>query len=225
MFFPLSKSFVGWSMKVLVAEDDPVALCLVQRILERDYEVVIARDGQEAWEALCQKDRPRLAVLDWQMPGMHGTDICRRIRQLPETDPMYVLLLTATRMSPADLLAGFEAGADDFLTKPCNAEELRARVAVGRRVLQLQQTLAERVLELEEALASVRKLQGLLPICSWCKRIRNDRNYWEQVEIYLIQHSEATFTHGICPECYEKMQEEAKAARTQRSTTEAHSRK
>ena len=171
-------------MKVLVAEDDPVVLHLLERLLAVEYEVVTARDGAEAWEALRRDDGPRLAVLDWQMPGMQGTDICRKARQLPDT-PMYLLLITATRKSGADVLAGFDAGADDYITKPFDADELRARIAVGRRVLQLQQALAEHVAELQEALACVRRLEGLLPICSWCKRIRNDQNYWEQLETYL----------------------------------------
>jgi len=198
-------------MKVLVAEDDPLVLHLLERLLAVEYEVVAVRDGKQAWKILCQKDGPRLAVLDWQMPGMHGTEICRKARQLPDT-PMYLLLLTATFKSSADLLAGFDAGADDYITKPFDAAELRARVAVGRRVLQLQQSLAEHVAELQEALLSVRKLEGLLPICSWCKRVRNDQNYWEQLEQYLSEHMGATVTHGICPECCEKWRAEGKLA-------------
>ena len=198
-------------MKVLVAEDDPLVLHLLERLLATEYEVVTARDGGQAWEILRQKDGPRLAVLDWQMPGMHGNEICRKARQLPDT-PMYLLLLTATRKSSADVLAGFDAGADDYITKPFDAAELRARVAVGRRLLQLQQSLAERVAELQEALLSVRKLEGLLPICSWCKRVRNDKNYWEQLEEYLSEHMGANITHGICPECCAKWRAEGNLA-------------
>jgi sigma-B regulation protein RsbU (phosphoserine phosphatase) len=196
-------------MKVLVAEDDPLVLHLLERLLAVEYEVATARDGVAAWKILRQQDGPRLAVLDWQMPGMDGTEICRKARQLPDT-PMYLLLLTATRKSSADVVAGFDAGADDYITKPFDAAELRARVAVGRRVLQLQQTLEEHVAELQEALLSVHKLEGLLPICSWCKRVRNDQNYWEQLEQYLSDHMGANITHGICPECCEKWRAEGK---------------
>lgn len=202
-------------MKLLIAEDDPVTRCLLQRLLERDYEVVLAADGQEAWNILCQSDGPRLAVLDWQMPGLEGVDICQRARQAPQGGPMYLLLLTATRKTTSDAVLGFDAGADDYLTKPFDAEELRARVGVGRRVLQLQMTLAERVAELEEALTRVRTLQGLLPICAWCKRIRNDRDYWVEVESYLSEHAEVTFTHAICPECTAQQRAEAEAAAAQ----------
>ncbi|MBZ5512061.1 MAG: response regulator transcription factor [Acidobacteriia bacterium] len=198
-------------MKVLVAEDDPLVLHLLERLLATEYEVVSARDGKQAWKILCQIDGPRLAVLDWQMPGMHGNEICRKARQLPDT-PMYLLLVTATRKSSADVLSGFDAGADDYIAKPFDAEELRARVAVGRRVLQLQQSLTERVAELQEALLSVHKLEGLLPICAWCKRVRNDQNYWEQLEQYLSEHMGANITHGICPECCAKWRAEGKLA-------------
>jgi hypothetical protein len=90
------------------------------------------------------------------------------------------------------------------VTKPFNREELRARVQGGARVVELQRSLAERVEELEQALARVKQLQGLLPICSYCKKIRDDRNYWQQVEAYIGEHSEAVFSHGICPDCFDK---------------------
>jgi DNA-binding response OmpR family regulator len=135
------------------------------------------------------------------MPGMDGIEICRQIRQRPQSHPKYLILLTARR-GQEDKIQGLKSGADDYITKPFNREELHARVQVGIRVLELQGALAQRVRELEEALSSVKTLQGLLPICSYCKKIRNDRNYWQQVEGYISDHSEAQFSHGICPECY-----------------------
>jgi sigma-B regulation protein RsbU (phosphoserine phosphatase) len=202
-------------MKLLIAEDDPATRSLLERILEPDYEVVLARDGQQAWAALCESDGPRLAVLDWQMPGLEGVAICQRARLLSPQAPMYLLLLTATRKATADALLGFDAGADDYLTKPFDSEELRARVGVGRRVLQLQVNLAERVAELEQALTRVHTLQGLLPICAWCKRIRDDRDYWVEVESYLSAHAEVTFTHAVCPQCAAQQHAEAEAAAAQ----------
>ena len=201
-------------MKILVADDDPMVLHLLKRVLGKDYDVVTADDGKRAWALLSSDSGPRLAVLNWQMPGMTGLEICRRARIL--RGPLFHLLVLTASDQAKDVHAGFQAGADDYVTKPCDVEELKARLGVGRRVLQLQQALAERVEELEAALASVRQLQGLLPICSWCKRIRNDDDYWEQVETYVSQHSEARFTHGICPECYKRMHGEAKAARAAR---------
>ena len=189
-------------MKILLAEDDPMYAVLLQRLLKGEYEVWLARDGVEAWEALRAENPPQLAVLDWLMPRMDGIEVCRRVRHQPEMASTYMILLTS-RDHIKDILAGFEAGADDYLVKPCDPEELRARVRVGRRVVELQSALETHVAQLQQALASVRQLQGLLPICSYCKRIRNDDNYWEQLETYVSEHSEASFSHSICPNCYQ----------------------
>ncbi|MGO8792158.1 MAG: response regulator [Terriglobia bacterium] len=189
-------------MRILVAEDQSVSRHILAANLRKwGYDVTAVEDGTRAWEALQANPAPQLAILDWLMPGLDGIEICRRIRNSPRTSPIYLVLLTARR-GQEDKIHGLQAGADDYITKPFNREELRARVQVGIRVLELQGALAERVRELEEALSRVKTLQGLLPICSYCKKIRNDRNYWQQVEGYISDHSEAQFSHGICPECY-----------------------
>ena len=117
-----------------------------------------------------------------------------------------MLLTSRTRMQ--DVVAGLKAGADDYLTKPVDREELEARLSVATRVVQLQQRLADRVNELEEAISRVRQLQGLLPICAYCKRIRDDQNYWNQVESYIAEHLDVRFSHGICPSCLETVLKE-----------------
>jgi len=167
------------------------------------YVTVVAGNGAEAWTLLQDEDAPRLAILDWMMPGMDGPEVCRRARAAPRTPPPYIILLT-TRDSRADVVAGLDAGADDYMAKPFDREELRARVGVGVRIVELQQSLADRLRDLEDALARVKQLQGLLPICSYCKKIRDDGNYWNQVETYISAHSGAQFSHGICPDCFEK---------------------
>lgn len=190
--------------RVLVADDDAVSRTVVAAMLKKNgFMVQFAYDGEQAWGALQDADPPSLVVLDWMMPGLDGPEVCRRVRALDSRTPPYIVLLTS-RDASADIVEGLRAGADDYVTKPPNEEELLARVNVGARVLALQQTLADRVQRLEEALANVKQLQGLLPICSYCKRIRDDQNYWQQVESYISVHSGVQFSHSYCPDCFNR---------------------
>ncbi|MBI3405785.1 MAG: response regulator transcription factor [Acidobacteria bacterium] len=191
-------------MRILIAEDDSVS----RRILEANlnnwgHEAISARDGNEAWDVLCEPTAPQVAILDWMMPGKDGLEVCRLARQLETPTPAYIILLTAKDRSE-DIVSGLNAGANDYVKKPYDRDELRARLNVGIRVIELQNNLAIRVLELEDALSRLKTVHGLLPICSYCKRIRNDDNYWEQVESYLSDHSELQFTHSFCPDCFDK---------------------
>jgi phosphoserine phosphatase RsbU/P len=199
-------------IRVVIADDDQVTAEILARTLRRwNYEPVVTSDGASAWNALRNDTTPTLAILDWMMPELDGPEICRRVRQeLPRAN-MYMILVTA-RETRGDVIAGLDAGADDYVIKPFDADELRARVAVGVRVLSLQEGLAERVAERQTALASVKQLSGLLPICSYCKRIRGDDQYWQQVEGYIASHSDAQFSHGICPTCYKTLSDELDAA-------------
>jgi len=189
-------------MKVLIAEDDRATGELLAGTFRRwEYHTTLVPDGTQAWTHLAQTAAPTLAVLDWMMPGIDGPDICRRVRSDLPLANMYLMLVTA-REKRSDMIAGLEAGADDYIVKPFNVEELRARVAVAARVVALQEKLTEQVAALQAALSSVKQLRGLLPICSYCKRIRGDDSYWQQVEGYIAKHSGAQFSHGICPTCY-----------------------
>ena len=192
-------------LRVLIAEDDPsTRRTLESMLISHGYDIVSTCDGREAWQKLQSGDPTGLVVLDLMMPNMDGLEVCRRIRRSPHLQSIYIILLTA-KGRREDILAGFSAGADDYISKPFDREELRARIAVGARIVELQMDLARRVKELEDALSEVGRLQGLLPICSYCKRIRDDKNYWKQVEEYITERSEAQFTHGICPDCYERV--------------------
>lgn len=192
-------------MKVLIAEDDPVSRRLLQAALVKwGYEVTVTGNGREAWGALQEPDAPSLLVLDWLMPEMDGVEVCREARKSEALKSSYIILLTS-RGSKEDIVQGLEAGADDYVTKPFDHGELRARVQVGSRVVQLQSALADRVEELEVAMANVKQLQGLLPICCYCKKIRDDGNYWHRVESYITGHANVRFSHGICPDCSEKL--------------------
>ena len=195
-------------MKILIAEDESVSRRMLEATVSKwGYEVSLACDGNEAWAQLQQPASPPLLILDWQMPGIDGIDLCRRIRERKELSSLYVILLTS-RDTKKDLVHGLEAGADDYVTKPFDPEELRARLHVGTRVIGLQHALAERVEELEAALYREKQLRGLLPICCYCKKIRDDSNYWHQVETYMAQHAQVQFSHSVCPECTEKFKKD-----------------
>jgi diguanylate cyclase (GGDEF)-like protein len=148
-------------LKLLVAEDNPVFQSMLRSMLTRwGYDVIMAHDGLEAWELLESRNPPRLAVLDWMMPGIDGVEICRRLRAAPREPYIYVVLLTA-RTGASDLVDGMDAGADDYLTKPIKSHELRVRLRAGRRILELQ----EQLLKAGEALrvrATYDELTGLL---------------------------------------------------------------
>jgi sigma-B regulation protein RsbU (phosphoserine phosphatase) len=193
----------GDHMRALIADDDRVTAAAISASVSAwGFEVTVVHDGNAAWKCLSENPPPSLAIIDWEMPGLDGPELCRRLRADSARAHLYLLLLTA-RSSPTDVVAGLEAGADDYLVKPVNLSELRARLHVGVRVVSLQERLATKVAELQATLDKVRQLRGLLPICSYCKRIRNDQNYWERVEVYVTEHTDAKFTHGICPTCLE----------------------
>jgi DNA-binding response OmpR family regulator len=187
--------------RVLVADDNTIDRRLTRRLLEvNGFDVVDVSNGVEAWQVMLSGDRPPIAVLDWNMPGFDGIELCRRVRTWEAVRGMYVILLTG-RSGRDDLVQGLDAGADDYIQKPVTAAELIARVRVGLRVTTLQAGLAAHIRELEEASSRIRQLQGLIPMCCVCKRIRNDEDYWQQLESYLTQHSGVTVTHGYCPQC------------------------
>jgi DNA-binding response OmpR family regulator len=190
-------------MRVLIADDDPVGLRGLHGLMRSwGYDVQIAGDGTAALTALAAVDAPRLALIDWEMPGVQGPEVCRRVRDWHAADSPYLILLTA-RSSRSDMIAGLDAGADDYLVKPFDPGELRARVHAGARIVELQSGLAEKVTQLESALSKVRRLTGLLPICAYCKAIRDDSDYWHRVEEYVSEHADVQFSHGICPNCLE----------------------
>jgi DNA-binding response OmpR family regulator len=189
--------------RILLADDDKVTLNVLNDVLTRaGYDVLTATDGDQAWKKLQESDA-QVAILDWLMPGIEGVEICRRAQDDPKMANRYFILLTG-KSATEDLVAGLQAGASDYLRKPFEEPELLARVEVGVRFMELQRKLAERVQELERALKQVHRLEGLLPICSYCKRIRNEQDYWERVDNYISQHANVRFSHNICPECYEK---------------------
>jgi DNA-binding response OmpR family regulator len=191
-------------VRILIAEDDETSRIILESLLEQwGHEVVTTVDGDEAWKVLSQADTPRLAILDWMMPGLSGPELCGRLRERKEDAAVYTILLTAMGESE-NIVSGLQAGADDYMTKPFENDELQARIAVAERILNLQQALQARVDELKHALEHVKTLQGILPICMHCHKIRQDEQSWQKLEDYLQAHSTAEFSHSLCDECLEK---------------------
>jgi phosphoserine phosphatase RsbU/P len=192
-------------MRILIAEDDFSSRTILSGVLKMEgHEVIPTVNGSEAWDALQQPDAPRLAILDWMMPEMDGLEVLRRVRALQSGQPPYIIMLTA-KGEKADIIAGLDAGADDYLAKPFDSGELRARVEVGRRLVEMQDALIAKIEELHQALDQIKTLRGIVPICASCKNIRDDKGYWNQVEVYVRDHTEAEFTHSLCPLCIKKL--------------------
>ncbi len=191
-------------MRILIAEDEKVTRMRLEKTLSGwGFEVETVADGQAAWDRLCSDDPPRLCIIDWLMPAMEGPELCRRVREKFPEEYFYLIILSA-QQGVDNLIEGLSAGADDYVTKPFIGRELRSRIDVGVRVIGLERMLANKVHQLETALEDVKQLRGLLPICSYCNKIRNDEDYWEQVDSYITRHSDIEFSHSICPSCYEK---------------------
>lgn len=191
-------------MKILIADDNDITRIKLEGILSSwNYDVVLAKNGDEAWEQLHSADSAELALLDWNMPGRNGVEICRGMRDEANSNPPYKILLTS-KDDKKDIIEGLKAGADDYISKPFDIDILKVRIEVGQRVFNLQSNLAKRIEELQKAVQHIERLQGIIPICMYCKKIRNDQESWEQLEQYISQHSNALFSHGICPDCFQR---------------------
>jgi sigma-B regulation protein RsbU (phosphoserine phosphatase) len=151
-------------VKLLIAEDDLFFQKMLQRVLTPDHELEIVHDGNEAWAMLQRPDAPRLAILDWVMPGLTGPQVCRKVRACAALSPMYLIILTA-RNSEADIVSGLRAGADDYITKPPIPAELRARVRVGERILELQAAVEEQAVLANQASGRENHLRASLAGC------------------------------------------------------------
>lgn len=177
-------------MKILIAEDDPVSSRVLEVTLQHyGHEVVTAATGDEAWQRF-DLEPVRVIVSDWMMPGMDGLELCRRVREREKTDYTYFILLTAINTGRENLRRAMEAGIDDFLTKPLDREAILMRLNVAQRILDFT--------------TQIRQLKELIPICMYCKRVRDDSDYWQQVETYIHDCTGSNFSHGICPPCYEE---------------------
>lgn len=191
-------------LRVLIADPNPRSAAAIEAVCRSNGYQIIARPGDGApMNAVASSISPVIAFVDSSLAEEGGPFSLERLRQASKSEINPYVILIAPHASPGGLAADLPPEADDCVARPVDPRELRARLRVAHRLLRLETALTERVLELENALGRVKNLQGLLPMCSYCKRIRNGRNYWQQVESYIAEHSNAEFTHGVCPHCYE----------------------
>jgi phosphoserine phosphatase RsbU/P len=176
-------------MKILIAEDDTVSrVGLAATLKKLGHDVVATEHGRQTWDTFRRENFPIL-ISDWMMPGVDGLELCRMIRAENRARYTYVILLTVLG-GKGSFLEGMRAGADDFITKPFDEDELAARLHVAERIVNLQREF--------------KQLQGLLPICSYCKRIRDEQNRWHHIEDYIASHTDASFSHGVCRDCFDE---------------------
>jgi sigma-B regulation protein RsbU (phosphoserine phosphatase) len=208
------------------------------------YETLSASHGLEGWN-VWEHEKPRIVITDWLMPGIDGIELCKKIRKAEKGQYTYIIMLTIKK-GIQSVIDGIDAGADDFISKPFQKEELAARIKAGERILGIEgklikalsdltveieerkrteeelakqrdylvrtiyelrkakETKKELISKLRDALSAVDRLSGLLPICSHCKKIRDDKGYWKNLEEYVAHHSGARFSHSVCPKCMEE---------------------
>lgn len=177
-------------MKILAVEDDPSAAMVIESVLRYlGHEVILATTADDAF-ARVKAEPIRIVVSDWLLGRADGLDLCRRIRQTSR-DYVYFILLTQREASDENEQLAMVAGVDDFLTKPVVPRELRMRLHVAQRILEYTQ--------------QVQQLESFLPVCSYCNKVRDDRDFWQQIEEYIRKRTGTRFSHGVCPDCYQKI--------------------
>lgn len=198
--------------RILVTDDSPDVLLLTRMVLEDEgHEVLESSTGKECLESV-RNHRPDIVLLDVMLPDMTGIDVCRQIKADPTLSDTFVILVSGVRVSPDYQADGLNVGADGYLVKPITNRELVARVQSMIRIKGAEDALRQKekeqerlILQLQDALLEIKTLKGFIPICASCKQIRDDAGYWNQLEAYISKHTEAVFTHSICPQCADKL--------------------
>ena len=190
-------------MKILIAEDDDEQSFMLEKFLGgAGHEVTVTGGGSDAFTRFKSADFT-VVITDWNMPGMNGPQLCTAIRALARTSYTFIILMTAMQ-EKAKLIEGLRAGADDFIRKPVDFDELVARLAVAERIQRLH--------------THVTQLEGILSICAECKKIRNDGGDWIGVEKYMTERTDLSFSHGLCPVCLQKTRDAWALSRAQKPT-------
>ncbi len=191
-------------MKILLVEDDKILREILKNELKKhfQFEIVETESGIQAVN-LSKDEEVKIVILDWELPDLDGIKVLNFLRKIYRKSYLYIIMLTG-RNKKKDIIYGLNQGADDYLGKPFDLKELIARIKVGKRTILILDTLREKIIALENSIEEINILKGLLPICSYCKSIRVDENYWQKLEDYLLKKTGLKFSHGVCPECYSK---------------------
>ena len=232
-------------MKILTVDDEYVSRKKLEMAVQSlGYETLTASHGIEGLN-IWEHEKPRIVITDWLMPGIDGIELCKKIREAEKGQYTYIIMLSIKK-GMQSVIDGIDAGADDFISKPFQKEELAARIKAGERILRIEsklltafndltgeikerkrteeelakqrdflmgtihelkkakETKKELISKLQDALSEVNQLSGLLPICSHCKKIRDDKGYWKNLEEYIANRSGAQFSHSVCPKCMEE---------------------
>ena len=191
-------------IKILVVDDDPDILFATSRVVKKGgYQTFTADSGKTAMEAV-RTIIPDLILMDVVMPDAEGPELCRQIKDDPNLKGIYVLLTSGTRVESEQQADGLDSGADGYIARPLSNRELLSRVDSMVRIWRAERERDQLIIELKKAISEIKQLSGFLPICSHCKKIRDDKGYWSQIESYIRDHSDAEFSHSICPDCAKK---------------------
>jgi PleD family two-component response regulator len=189
--------------KILIVEDHPATARLISHTLESDYDILSANNGKEALEIVDREKEISLILLDVIMPVMNGYEVCQKLKENPLTENIPIIFLTMLE-SEEDEARGFDLGVNDYIIKPIMPIRLKTRIKNQLDLNRKSELLVKKNIELQKAVEHINTLHGILPICSYCKQIRNDGGAWQQIEEYVRANSEAEFSHGICPDCLKK---------------------
>ncbi|MEI6207943.1 MAG: response regulator [Desulfuromonadales bacterium] len=204
--------------KILIVDDTPANINILNEVLQTEFDVYFALNGNEALQKV-HSLQPDLILLDIMMPIMDGFEVCRNLKENEQFKNIPIIFITALGQ-PEEESQGLKLGAVDYVTKPFNPDLVLLRVRNHLELKDQRDVLEQRTLELEKALTEIKVLKGIIPICAQCKKIRDDQGYWNQLEVYISEHSDAEFSHGLCPACIKELYPEQYARLYQNKRSE-----
>jgi DNA-binding response OmpR family regulator len=190
-------------IKILIVDDDPDVLSATARVVKNAGYTAMQASSGEAAMTIAREQKPDIILLDVILPDIMGTALCRQIKGDPRTADIFVLLTSGMKTASDQQADGLDAGADGYIARPISNRELTARINAMIRILNAERERDQVIEDLRQTLAKVRQLSRLLPICMHCKKIRDDKGYWNELEIYIRENTDTEFSHSICRECAE----------------------